>query len=330
MFIRDRFLPGLLLAITLLSFSVSLHAQTPVTDDEVKVKTYNKFFENREPNPTVAYEAAKDYMRLYGKENDDYTRYLKQWIAAFEEDERQRKLAAEKADREQQLLGALTQNRFADAYGRAKQVLNDDPNDVKVLIALGYAAFAASTETKNESFNADAVNYAQKAVQLLESGKTPDTWSPFKNKDDVSASLHYALGFYLLKTKPDEAISHVIKATQFESDRKTSPLTYFYLALAYQNGPYKKLTDEYTSRYLNKPETPESKAALENLNRVVDRLIDALARAVALTGNDPQQQKAKGDWMQRLTQFYKFRHDDSDAGLNEFISGVLSKPLPQP
>lgn len=330
MSIGYRLTLAFIFAIALLSSSVSLRAQTPVTDDEVKYKTYNKFFENREPNPELAYEAAKDYMRLYGKENDDYTRYLKQWMAAFEEDARERKLTAERADREQQLLGALTQNRFADAYGRAKQVLSDDPNNVKVLIALGYAAFVASTETRNEGFNNDASNYARRAIQLLESGKAPDTWSPFKNKNDVSASLHYALGFYFLKTKPDEAIVNLIKATQFDSDRRTSPSTYYYLALAYQNGPYKKLSDEYTARYLNKPETPESKAALENLNKVVDRLVDALARAVALAGNNPQHQKAKSEWMVSLTQFYKFRHDNSDAGLNQFIAGVLAQPLPQP
>src|SRR5438094_9005440 len=96
------------------------------TDDEVNVNTYKKFVENREPNPAVAYEAAKYYMGRYGKEDDQYTRYLKQWIAFYEDDERARKLAAEKADREQRLLDAITQKRFADAYLQAMQVLNDE------------------------------------------------------------------------------------------------------------------------------------------------------------------------------------------------------------
>jgi hypothetical protein len=59
-------------------------------------------------------------------------------------------------------------------------------------------------------------------------------------------------------------------------------------------------------------------------------MIDAYARAVSLAGNDPQQQTAKGQWMTRLTDLYKFRHENSAAGLNEFIAGVLAKPLPQP
>ena len=319
-----------------LGFSVArLQAQTrqagvPETDDEVKVTTYKRFVDNREPNPVVAYQAAKDYMARYGKEDDQYTRYLKAWIAAYEEDERARKLAAEKEDREQKLLGAITQKKFADAYAQAKQVLADDPNNVKVLIPLGYSGVSASIESKNESFNTDAANYALKAIQLIESGKAPDSWSPFKNKEDVLASLQYAVGFYYLKTRPEDAIVHLIKAAQIDSDRKTAPSTYYYLAAAYQAGPYKKLSDDYSKRYGNQVETPESKNALEKVNKVMDRIIDSYARAVALAGSDQQHQAAKTQWLARLTELYKFRHDGSDAGLTEFISGVLSQPLPQP
>jgi tetratricopeptide (TPR) repeat protein len=299
------------------------------TDDEFKVTTYKRFVDNREPNPAAAYQAAREYMARYTKEDDQYTRYLKLWIAAYEEDERVRKLTAEREDREQRLLQAVTQKRFAEAYAQAKQVLADDPNNVKVLIPLGYSAFIATTESRNENFNADATTYATKAIQLIESGRAPDTWSPFKNKDDVLASLRYALGFYELKASPEGAIANFIKAAQIDSDRKTAPSTYYYLALAYQNGPYKRLSEDYSKRYGNQGETPESKGALENVNKVLDKIIDAYARAVALAGKDPQQQNARTQWMTRLTELYKFRHENSDAGLNEFIAGVLAKPLPQ-
>ena len=334
---RHRATLALLFAFALAGFGATrLQAQprpgTSVqeTDDEVKVNTYKKFVENREPNPAVAYEAAKYYMGRYGKEDDQYTRYLKQWIAFYEDDERARKLAAEKADREQRLLDAITQKRFADAYSQARQVLNDDATNVKVLIPLGYSAVIATTESKNENFNAEAAGYARRAIQLIESGKAPDSWSPFKNKEDVLASLSYAIGFYLHKTSPDEAIASLIRAAHIDSDRKTAPSTYYYLALAYQSGPYKKLSADYSARFANKAETPESKTALDSLYKAVDKIIDAYARAVALAGNDPQNQKAKAAWMQPLTDFYKFRHETSATGLNEFIAGVLAQPLPQP
>ena len=338
------------------STAVHLYGQTPKpastaqeTDDEYKVNTYKRFVENREPNPEVAYQAAKDYMGRYGKENDEYTRYLKQWMAAYEEDERAFRLAAERADREQQLLGSFTQRDFAKAYGLAKRVLTDDPNNIRVLIALGYGAVGASTEARNESFNADAEKYAEKAIQLVESGKLPSgselptsgggvgpsptgpqIWAPFKSKEDVLGSLLYALGFYQLKSEPEGAVVHFIKSAQVDAARRNAPSTYYYLAAAYQNGPYKRLSDDYSKRFANQPESAESKAALENINKVVDKIIDAYARAVALAGSDPQHQNAKNQWMARLTELYKFRHAGSDIGLNDLIARVLSQPLPQP
>ncbi len=332
---KNRALLALLFGFALALTASTLRAQprtgTPVqeTDDEYKVTTYRKFVDNREPYPAVAYQAAKDYMAKYGKEDDQYTRYLRTWISAYEEDERTRRLAAEKADREQQLLGSFTTKDFAKAYGLARQVLADDPDNVKVLIALGYGGVFAS-ETRNETFNEAAAGYAQKAIRLIESGKSPDTWAPFKNREDVLASLYYASGFYSLKPKPESAIEIFYKVATIESDRKKSASTYFYLAAAYQNGPYKRLSEDYSKRFGNQPESPESKAALENINKVLDKVIDAYARAVALAGNDPQQQAVKNQWLSRLTDFYKFRHENSDAGLNELIAGILAKPLPQP
>ncbi|HYW72110.1 MAG TPA: hypothetical protein VE961_13830 [Pyrinomonadaceae bacterium] len=311
-----------------------VHAQprtsTPVqeTDDEYKVTTYKKFVDNREQYPVVAYQAAKDYMAKYSKEDDQYTRYLRQWINAYEADEKARRLAAEREDREQQLLGSFTQKDFAKAYGMAKQVLADNPDNVKVLIALGYEGVLAS-EGRNEAFNNDAATYARKAIQLIEAGKTPDNWTPFKNKEDVLASLYYAEGFYALKPRPEAAAPEFVKAAQINSDRKTSASTYYYLALSYRNGAYKRLSDDYSKRFANQAESAESKAALEGVNKVVDKMIDAYARAVALAQKDPQQAPAMTSWRASLTEFYKFRHDGSDVGLNEFIAGVLATPLPQ-
>ena len=46
-----------------------------------------------------------------------------------------------------------------------------------------------------------------------------------------------------------------------------------------------------------KDETPESKLALENINQVIDRMIDAYARAVALAGNDAaNRQRRSNGW----------------------------------
>lgn len=305
---------------TRLQAQTSTGTQGPVTDDEFKVTTYKRFVDNREPNPAAAYQAAKDYMVRYSKEDDQYTRYLKQWIAAFEKDERQDTL----------LRAIYGEKNYAAGFGLAKQVLTDDPEDIKTLIALGYGGYLATTNAKNETFNADAERYAQKAIQLLETGKTPDAWEPFKSREDAIASLNYAIGFTELKARPEESISRFIRVIQIDSDLRKTPSPFYLLAEAYEKGPYKSLSSDYSKRFANQPETPESKAALDNINKVIDRIIDAYARAVSLAGNEPQYQTARAGWTKQLTTLYKFRHGDSDAGLNEFIAGVLSKPLPQP
>jgi hypothetical protein len=322
-------LAAFLMAVPTLAQPQTRSQQPVVTDDQQKVEVYKRFWDNWEPNPAVAYQAAREYMQHYGKEDDQYTRYLKLWIADYEEKERIKRVTAERADREQQLLGSFSEKNYARAYGLASQVLADNPNNVRVLIALGYGAVAASTEARNETFNAEAAKHAAKAITLIGSGKTPETWAPFKGKEDVLGSLHYALGFYALKTNPEAAIPSFITAAQVDADRRNAPTTYYYLAAAYQTGPYKKLSEDYTKRFANQPESPESKAALDNINKVVDKMIDAYARAVSLAGASPQNQAAKAQWMTQLTNFYKFRHENSDAGLTEYIANVLKTPLPQ-
>jgi hypothetical protein len=312
---------ALLFGLVLFLAPAKVGAQTPlVTDDEVKVNIYKKFVENWERNPPIAYEAAKEYMRRYGKEDDQYTKYFRLWLPAYE-----------KEDRESKLLQAIYGDKnYAAGYALAKQVLADDPENVKVLIALGYGGYLATTNTKNESFNADSIRYAQKAIQLIEAGRAPDEWKPFQNKDDALSSLYYALGFTQVKTQPDQAIGQFIKVSQIDGVLRKTPSTYYFLAVAYEQGPFKRLSADYTKRFANQPETPESKAALDTLNKVMDRIIDAYARAIALAGTDAQHQANKAEWMKRLTDLYKFRHENSDAGLNELIASVLSKPLLPP
>ena len=290
------------------------------TDDEFKVTTYKRFVENREPNPGAAYQAAKDYMARYNKEDDQYTRYLKQWISAFEKDERQDTL----------LRSIYGEKNYAAGFGLAKQVLTDDPEDVKALIALGYGGYLATTNARNETFNAESVRYAQKAIQLLESGKTPDAWEPFKSREDAVASLNYAIGFIDLKPRPEEAITRFLRVIGIDSELRKTPSPYVLLAGAYEKGPYQKLSADYSKRFANQPESTEGKAALDSIYKVVDRIVDAYARAIALAGNNSQYQASKTEWTKQVTTLYKFRHENSDAGLSAFIAGVLATPMPQP
>jgi tetratricopeptide (TPR) repeat protein len=306
-----------LLAVSVVAFgsrqSVVLAQET---DDPVKIEIYKRFYDNAKTNPTVAYQAARDYLQKYNKDKDQYIDYLQKWIAVYERDERKRNLPI-----------LINEKKFTEAYATGAKILADEPNYLRAQIDLGYAGYIAAS-SKNDSFNTAALDYARKAIQAIESGKQPNEWAPFKGKDDTLAYLNYAVGFLTLKTNPDQAIDSLLKAAQYDSDIKKTPSTYYFLAAAYESGPYKTLSTAYQTEFANKPETPASKAALEKLNAVMDRIIDAYARAIAAAGTDPKTEQSRKEWLAQMSNYYKFRHDGSDAGINEFIAAALQKPLP--
>jgi len=286
------------------------------TDDPVKIEIYKRFRDNYQNNPAVAVQAARDYLQKYQKDKDQYTDYLQKWVAAYERD-----------DRKRQLPGLINEKKFDEAYKVGERILAEEPDNLRAQIDLGYAGYLAASN-KDESHNTEALNYARKAIQAIESGKTPSEWAPFKGKDDTLAYLNYAVGYLTLKTTPDQAIDSLIKAATYESDIRHTASTYYFLAVAYEAGPYKTLSTAYQNTYANKPETPESKAALEKLNVLMDRIIDAYARAIQVAGNDPKTEASRKEWLTQLTNYYKFRHNGADTGITEFIAASMQKPLP--
>ena len=286
------------------------------TDDPAKIAIYKRFTDNRIPNPGAAYQAARDYLQKYNKDKDQYTDYLSKWVSAYERDERKRNLP-----------GYINEKKFAEAYSTGAKILADEPNYLRAQIDLGYAGYLAAS-AKNEQFNTTALDYARKAIQAIEAGKAPTEWAPFKGKDDTLAYLNYAVGYLTLKTTPDQSIDSLLKAAQYESDIKKTPSTYYFLAVAYESGPYKTLSTAYQTDFANKPETPASKAALEKLNLVMDRIIDAYARAIAAAGTDPKTEASRKEWLAQMSTYYKFRHGGTDTGLTEFIAAALQKRLP--
>ena len=307
---------SVLLALSVLALGARHVVWAQETDDPVKIEIYKRFVDNRQGNPAVAYKAARDYLQKYNKDKDQYTDYLNKWVMFYERDERKRELP-----------NLINEKKFAEAYSTGERILKDEPNYLRAQIDLGYAGYLAAS-AKNESFNATSLDYARKAISEIESGKAPADWAPFKGKDDTLAYLNYAVGYLTLKTNPDQAIDALQKAAKYDSDIRKTPSTYYFLAVAYESGPYKTLSTAYQTQFAGKPETPESKAALEKLNSVMDRIIDAYARALATAGTDAKTDQSRKEWLNQMTTYYKFRHEGNDTGLTEFIASVLQKPLP--
>ncbi len=299
---------------------VFAQAQTPAPaacTDEAKAALYTDFTTFRTSDSGKAYEAGKKYLAC-SQQEDQYTAYLKKWVTAYEKEARKSKM----------VNTLYIDKKYPEALQLGKEIYADEPENVRVIIDLGYGNYLAAANLKNESFNADALTFARKAIQMIESGKAPASWAPFKGKEDTLAYLYDVVGRLSLKDNPAAALGSLIKKAQFETDLKKDPWTYYFIAAAYESGPYTKLSADYKTKFEGKDETPESKLALENINQVVDRMTDAYARAVALAGNDAKYATPKKEWMDGLSTWYKYRNNQSDAGLDGLIASVLSKPLP--
>jgi tetratricopeptide (TPR) repeat protein len=272
-------------------------------------------------NMKEAYDAAKEYLEKFANADAQRDAFLKKFINDYD--------GGQKAAQRAQIEQSIKDKKYNEAFALGKQVLAANPDDLAVLYSLAWANLF-NQSSGNTTNNADAISYAKKAIQLLEAGKSFEEAKPLapKDRDETLARLNYALGFYTIKNSPDEAEAALVKAAHYDSTIKKDPQAYALLAVAYQASPYDKLRQDFAARCKTDGTTPECKAMTENINQVVDRIVDAYARAVAASGNDAKFQQKKTDWMAQLTSFYKYRHGDSDKGLPEYIAGILSKPVP--
>lgn len=289
---------------------------------EAKDALYASIRGNLKADQAKAYEDAKKYLACPpGAEVTEAQQkiidYLKNFVSKYE-------AATKKSDYRVKIYN---EKKYAEGYAMGKDILATEPDNLQVLVDLGANAYLL-TQLKNPQLTAEGLGYAEKALQLIDSGKTLDKWDPLRSKDDAVAYLNYSIGTLTLEKDPGAALKNLLKAAQFETPLKKSPYTYAYIAGAYETGPYAKLSEQYKVQFSGKDETPESKLMLANINQLVDRMIDAYARAVALAGTDTNFATAKTGWNESLTQWYKFRNGDKTDGMDQFVAGILAKPLP--
>ena len=275
---------------------------------------YERWRSNVNLNQQQAYEAGREYLSKYPA--DTYAAYVRPWVAAYERESRKREFAR-----------LFQSQQFAGVFKVGRQVLADEPGNLKTLTHLAYAGYLSAGKG-DEKYNEAALGYARKAVAAIDAGAQAADWQPFADRADTLGYLHFIIGELTLKSDPEQAVVLFRKAVGYETSVKHTPVLYSRLAAAYVVGRYDPLSKDYQTRYAGKEADDESRAALEKIYVVVDLISDAYARAVALSGTDPKYAEAKQRWSGELTRFYKFRHNDSADGLEAFVAGVTAKPLP--
>ena len=295
--------------------SVAARRQRQAQITEAQARLYERWRANINLNQPAAFEAGREYVGKYPE--DEYGERVRAWVDAYER-------GARKLQFESLLF---REKKYATAFGVGRQVLAAEPDNLRTIINLASAGYLASN-TGDASFNAETLEFARRATTLLEQGAMPSDWKPFTGRPDALAYLNFITGELILKDAPAESVNYFRKAIASEGALKQTPVIYSRLAAAYVASRYEPQSKEFESRFGGKEATPESKAALEAINGTVDLIIDAYARAVALSGTEAQYGAARARWMQELTRFYKFRHEDSTNGIEAYIAGVVAKPLP--
>ncbi|HEY0543826.1 MAG TPA: hypothetical protein VGC91_00385 [Pyrinomonadaceae bacterium] len=313
---------ALLLAVPALAQTPSASpAAAPAQDDaEAKAALYKQVTDNiRGPNQQIAYDAAKQYLQKYPNDDPTIINYLKTFVGKYENFTRQKSFDT-----------AFSEARWPDVFTIGKQIVADKPDDLTMNLKLAWAGYQMA-QANNDAHNAEASNFSQKTLQLIESGKTPDD-KPYveKDKQEQLGWLNYSLYLYNTKNnKQDDALKYLYKATQYEGTIKNRPDTYLKMAAIYE-ASYDKMRQDYTAKFPEgSEETPEKKAALETVKQALDPLIDALARTIAYLGTDPKNQQSRDELKKSLTDYYTYRHGSTD-GLDALIANIKTKPLPQP
>lgn len=294
-------------------------AAAPAQDDaDAKAALYTKVTENIRTNQQVAYEAAKEYLQRWPNDSDQYANYLKDFAGKYE-----------KGKLRLDMNKALEAKQWPQAFTMGKQILSSSPDDLQINLNTSWSGLQMAL-SNNDANNAEASTVSRKTIQLIESGKTLEEGKPYAEKDKQEALgfLNFSLGLYALKNNnPNEAAAQLIKAVQYESIYgKNNPNVYAKIASIYE-GEYGRLQEAYDARFKDKPETDESKAALQQVKQFLEPMIDAYARTVAYSGDTPAYQQVKTASKQRLEELYKFARGSTD-GLDALIAGVKTKPVP--
>jgi len=312
----------LIVTVVLLAVPVSARpsgATTNPRQDEARNAQYRSFVEKVKTDQAAAYQIGKDFISKYPTPDDQFLQYIKRYVAGYE-------------DRQQRIqCGQVLKDNKAEAFTVCKAVLARTPDDLSVLASLGNTGLSL-TGNDRKTYNGDAVSYARKAIQLINAGKTFEEGKPLPNKELTLASLNYIVGALSLETDPAEAAKALVAVARSDSDYKKVPQVYALLSDAYRRAEYDKLREELVNKCgtAEQQETPECKTLTAKVNDVTDRMIDALARAVAYaaTSTDANAKTSSAKWKESLTNIYKFRKGSED-GLDAYIAGVTAKPLPQ-
>lgn len=214
-------------------------------------------------------------------------------------------------------------NQPDQAFSKGSDFLSRNPDSLSVLIQL-LSIGAEQAKKQNTKFVEQAIQYGIRAVELAETDKKPANfddagWQRFKTQ--TLPSIYQSLGLlYLSKGAREDARAQYTKASQ----RTPADAFNFVMLAALLNEDYQAEAKLYQSM----PSGAPRDAQFKKVQGLLDSVIEAYARAVALSEGNAALQTVRQQYLQDLETYYKYRHNNSTAGMQQLIDKHKLAPKP--
>jgi tetratricopeptide (TPR) repeat protein len=230
---------------------------------------------------------------------------------------------------EQKMIGPILvdafadANRFDEAFASGSEFLKQNPDSLSVLLRLVQIGTELAKQ-KNAKFIPQSLQYGAKAIELVEADKKPEYmddagWKAYKSTG--LPSLYQSVGLMnLVKGDRVEAKARLAKAAELAP---ADPFNYVLITGI--------LNDEYQTAAKHYQSTANGFAKDEELKKVLatlDSVIDGYAHTIALAEGNERLAAVRKQYLEDLEAYYKYRHNNSTAGMQELIDKykVPAKP----
>jgi hypothetical protein len=280
-------------------------AQDPAAEEAAAYKAW--YDANQAKDYPKAMELAKAYLDKFP--SGKYAKYLKDtWIPPI---------------RAKLLQDAVQAKNIPEIIRLGKEAVAANPDSLDFPLFLATQMRTLDTNFQN---TAETTEFTQNAIRLIEAGKTP-TKADGYDKNKTLAYLHDSLAAIdENKKSPEKALEQYHTAAMLDP----STARYFFNCGRLHQDRYVAAAQKYQgfpqeARTAAEP-SAEVKAALDEVNKEADGVINCWARFLALKSDYSEDTKKKV--MTALTDLYKYRHNDSTDGLQKLIDDNKTSPTP--
>jgi len=227
---------------------------------------------------------------------------------------------------------AIADKNMADMIRIGKEVLAENPDNLDYLIAMSVQIRTNElfASPPNFAHSAEAAEFTEKAMKLIEGGKTPtpNPSSPF-DKNKTLAFFDQTLAVVDDHNKNiDKALERYHHAASLDP---MNPLYFFHTGRLHQEkylAAAKKYQEIPEADREASPLKPEVKAALDEVNKQADGVINAWVRYLGLTADKPTTGDTRSKVEGVVSELYKFRNNNSTDGLAKLIEQNKTSPTP--